>query len=395
MEVNLRYLSIFGLLIIMIRAYFNFGLHKNVKKLSSFQEFDKQCMSLAKTDVVAKSCEDFRFISENIIISGDGEVMKYLEHADDAPTVQHFIAIDLTNQKLREIKLENFPKDVVMRPHGFDVRNGKVYVVNHANNGDERVDIFQISGEKNVDTVQVKWLKVVRPPVPTATLNSVAAVSDDEIYVTHWLPYAAPKDGLHHPKGASEIGLIVGNLAYWLGMGVLKLPPFLYGSTATYRCLVDSGKCERAYSNFLSNNGIVADRTGEFLFIVDCGRSELNVFKRNKTDGKLTLQLVKPLLHNADNVMISPKPNESGLIELWLGTMPDTVAYLAEQHPIPGGLVQAFYDPKTNSMSLNDVFIHNGKIVSGVATAALWNKKVLMSGPKAYGGIVICDLEAK
>ena len=42
------------------------------------------------------------------------------------------VVLDKNKEKIFDIKIENFPKDVHISPDGMDYYNGKLYVINHA-----------------------------------------------------------------------------------------------------------------------------------------------------------------------------------------------------------------------------------------------------------------------
>jgi len=371
----------------------NFGMMKNVYRSQGFQRKRDSCRSLANTDVKAKSCEDFRFVSDNIIITGHGEISTFcFLKGVKSHTTDHLIAIDLNTELLTELPLTNFPKGIEFRPHGFEVKNNRVYVVNHAQNLSERVEIFELSNPTNIDRIAVKWIKAIEPPVPRGSLNSITAVSDEEIYVTHWLPRELPKAGLDHPETTEEKMNAVLGYAELLGARALGIPPLFHGHTGVYRCLVSTGKCDLAFGNFISSNGIAASPKGDFIFVADCMMEYVAVFARDGSTGKLTLKTTGKLPYAVDNVMLNPSPTSDGTFELWLGTMPDFVHYLTQPNGNPGGIAVGKYDPVKNSLTFVDYFTHDGAIVSGVATAAKWKNFVLLSGPKFKGGIAICDV---
>ena len=377
------------LAVLIGRFVVHFEVFKKLEEFPTFQKSQDQCRPVGST--ASGSCEDFRFISDNILIAGFESVNLALDFGNDAPHSKHMVAVDLTTEKHRLIDLEGFPFDQYQfRPHGIDYKApDRLFVVNHANDGVERVEVFEVSGQGALDTVKLKWIKAVTPPVPKLAMNSVTAVSPNEIYVTHWLPVDIPKGGMGHPKTPPEIANVVYNYGLLLGGRALGLPHFVGGKTSVYRCLVDKNQCELAFPGFVSSNGITSTPDGKFVFVVDCVRQFLAVFKRDTDTGKLTLAKSIDMIHTGDNIMVGSAKN--GKYELWVGTIPDLNKYLAKNKMLPGGLILITFDPRDLSLVVKDEFLHDGSKLEGVATAAKWRGKVLLGSPKKGGGILICE----
>jgi DNA-binding beta-propeller fold protein YncE len=375
-----------------------FQMTKNVKKLPSFNKY--ACRTLGDTDKSCSSVEDFRFISDDIIIAGYGNVIAYTDTGNNAPTGK-LLAIDLNTEKSRELNLENYPQNVAFRPHGlsFSKKTSRLYVINHANDGEERIEIFTVNHTTSFESVTVTWQDCIHPPVPAGTLNSVTEGSENDIYFTHWLTYAIPPDGNEHPHGFVEHMNVLRNYFYFLGGRLLSLKPLAHGTTYVYRCDLKSKQCTKAAGRFISCNGISATEDGKFVFVVDCSRQTLSVFNRDAATGKLTVQKVFNSPHLCDNVYcytVSPDK-----YELWMGSMPDFRATLGTSFNkkstvlVPGGLLTAEYDGKTGTMTFDDVYIHDGSMLPAVATGAKWKNLVLLSGPRAHGGILVADMSKK
>ena len=380
------------LAIFFARVAWNMELFKDVKSLPTFQKHPKSCRDLANTAKVAPSCEDFRFLSENILLLGVGAVIPGLEMGDDGPKTDQLAVVDMTTDKIRFLELKNFPRDKVFRPHGLEYEApNRLFVVSHAQQGEERVEIFEVSGQHSLATVELKWIGVVTPPVPKGTMNSITAVSVNEIYVTQWLPADVPRKGLLHPSGPVEILEVLYTVFYLIGHRMLGFPVFFGGRTGVYRCEVATNKCEKAFDGFVSANGITSTPDGRFVFVNDCLRQFIAVFEREANTGKLSLVLAKSLPHLGDNIHIHPLAD--GRMELWFGSIPDGIRFLLDLRPIPGGLMIGTFDPKNNSLEIHDGFIHDGTLLEAVATAAKWKNKVVLGGPKKTGGVLVCDVE--
>ena len=382
---------------VSIRVLFKLEFFKSIKSLRSFNRLKPRV--LAGTDKLAPSVEDFRFISENIVLLGKGCVLENLHNGDAAPENGAIVAVDMTTEVAITVDRHSFPNEIAFRPHGieFSSKTNRLYVVNHANNGEERLDIFSVEGKESLDTLKLTWKDCIHPPVPAGSTNAVTEASERDIYFTYWLPFPVPKQGLDRPNGLIDTLCVVGNYGVNLLGKVMGLEPFKYGFTSVMRCDLEAKRCEVAFPKFTSCNGIASSPDGTLLFVVDCFCQYLAVLNRDPVSGKLSRRKEFFLPHGADNVTCH-QLRSGNQYELWMGTVPDTWNYLLEgikkdKRLVPGGFLSAVYDADKNEMSFQDVLIHDGSVLPAVATAGRWKNKILMSGPRKTGGVLVFDEE--
>jgi len=145
--------------------------------------------------------------------------------------------------QIRPIELESWPKGVAFHPHGLYIRNNELYVVNHAySEGGERVEVFLIS---NVSAqVRLTYSRsLLLPDYMLGIANEVVFVSEQDFFVSTWLPRADTAQGRSHSLWRSLQGM--------LGM--------LLGLEDTYvhRCRGTEGPVEcRVVASGLSMNGM-------------------------------------------------------------------------------------------------------------------------------------------
>jgi DNA-binding beta-propeller fold protein YncE len=301
--------------------------------------------------------------------------------------------IDLKAQQSKKLDLNGFPG--TFRPHGLEVskRTKTIYVVNHADGMDERVEMFKYDGEGSLQNFTLRWAGAVRPPVPKLSLNSVTEASANHIYVTHWFSRDAPRKGKARAEdGGEKLNASIVNLEL-IGFRFLGLPAFAVGNTNVYLCTFPKKECTVAYSNFISANGIASDPEGKFVFVNDCARQDVSVFSRDAQTGALTLRAVHPLKHDADNVHVNRRAD--GKLELWFGTMPNiakSFIAMAMHHweMVPGGFLSVIYDPVSNTFQDEVDVQHDGSLLEDVATGAKYGNKILLGGP-ASAKLLMCD----
>ena len=243
-----RVLTLGLILFILIRGLFlNLDVLKDITKNPAFAK-SSSCRTFGDSKKITPSVEDFRFISQNLIILGSSQIVHWFEEGDKVEPLGKLVAADLTTEKMKALELINFPKGIAFRPHGLDFspRTNRLYVVNHANNGEERIEIFAVSNPESLETVELKWITSFHPvSVGKGLINSVTEVSENEIVFTYWIGYPVPEGGTNHPKTFTEFLNVLGiawGLAGWKFIG---LPPHLVGGTGFYHCNLQTNKCAR------------------------------------------------------------------------------------------------------------------------------------------------------
>jgi hypothetical protein len=356
----------------------------------------KTCRPLADTVQSAPSVEDFRFISPDLMIAGNGYTMEWVNLGQGSRQGK-LVLVDVQNEQTRPLELIGYPPDQIFKPHGLDYseQTKRLYVVNHGKH--DSIDVFTVAYPTSFSwcTVTYEMSIPLENVTPAGTANSVVEVLPDEILLTHWLPFGEPSDGMKDPAGiASKLRVmqIYGNV---IGGKIIGAPTSIIGRTSVFRCNLVSKKCEPIGNKFLSANGIALSPDKKFVFVVDCMHGDLTAFARNETSGALKHVATQNSLYAGDNIQVHVKPDGSYVI--YMGTISDFTCTLIEalvhdNRPCAGGLVSATFDGK--HFQFKNELIHDGTLLQSVATAVVWkgeeNGPVLLSGPKSSGGILIC-----
>jgi DNA-binding beta-propeller fold protein YncE len=355
----------------------------------------KKCRPLGDTSKTAPSVEDFRFISTDLIIAGNGFVIEFIDNGQNSRNGS-LVLVDIQNEQTRPLDLSGYPAGRIFKPHGMDYssKTGRLYVVNHAQH--DVVDVFKVSYPTSFFWCSVTFeMTIPLTNVPNGAANSVAEVSPDEILITYCLPFGMPAEGTKDPLGVAsklrvlQIGVNV------FGGKMLGLPHGWIGRTEVFRCSLVSKVCTPAATNFLSANGIALSPDKNFVFVADCFRNELTAFARNETSGALTRIINQPTPYTVDNIQIATKPD--GSYVLYMGSISSLACTLVEalthdDRPCPGGFITGTFDGK--QFTFKTEINYQGPLLPAVSHAAFWKDEsgsVLLSGPKSTGGILICE----
>jgi len=381
--------------VVVARIAQRLGAFVDVRSMPAFMSAS-ECSVVGDTARSAPASEDVRFVAPSLVLASSSNYADLRKDGEAPPGA--LVLVDLETERTRAVELEGFPADVGFWPHGLDVAGDstRVFVVNHALHA-ERVEVFELQHASSFDRARLKWVGGVVLPIARLAANSVASVSEDEFYVTHWLPEAVPPGGTELNKLATQRVFLE-----LLGVRVVDPPAFWVGRTAVYRCSLSKKSCALAFGGFLSANGIDSSPDGRFLFVVDCVRNELNVMRRDPASGALSLVRTHRYKHGIDNVVVSELPD--GKLQLQTGNIPDLWAFIVESAthttPIPGASLVAVFDPAKPDADL--VFhdelevVHDGTKVSGISVAVVWKRgnRVIMGGHKK-GGVLSCPLRGK
>ena len=92
--------------------------------------------------------ETFIPLSDNLFIGGSNNYkerfqnLKYLNHIYGKGSI---VVLDKNKEKIFDIEIENFSKDMPISPDGMDYYKGKLYIINHAFLEGERIEVFKVS----------------------------------------------------------------------------------------------------------------------------------------------------------------------------------------------------------------------------------------------------------
>lgn len=391
----------FFLTVLFVYVLFNFEYFKDVSKLEAYQRFStSKCHLLNGTQRFAPM-EDLKLVTPNIAIGAASSLASFYEHGDKIDPLGNIIAFDLTTERLKVLSLNDFPHLVVFRPHGihYSERTKRLFVVNHANNGEERIEIFSVKHLEDLEALEIQWIDFLNPPGGKGVVNSVTEVSDKQIYLTHSLPYPIPEGGMLHPESFQQfLQLLWGSGVFWKALG---LPPHLVGSTYVFFCDIETKRCGKLPAKFISANGIGSSADGSLLFVADTMRQTLTVFEKQNRNAlaiedeeavKWKVKKIEILPHTVDNLQVVSLGNHK--FEIWMGTSPDLIKTLKSisvgNVTAPGGFSKGLYDETTNKLEVEDILIHDGSFLSGTSSSIAWKNQIVFSSPKTPG-VLICS----
>ena len=176
----------------------------NIIKLTEFgkkvEEIGVNNLDCHKLDY-RNPIEDFVKINETFIIGSSFDVlhlfhdMDYLDPNKKVPNGA-MVAYDLNTNKLYEIKINNFPKDIPFHPHGIDLfQDIYLFVINHSfshTNSQERIELLSINFSNN-KVITLDYIKTfLLPQNHFGTSNALTAISLSTFYVSSSYPFPMP-----------------------------------------------------------------------------------------------------------------------------------------------------------------------------------------------------------
>ncbi|WP_435355862.1 SMP-30/gluconolactonase/LRE family protein [Emticicia sp. SJ17W-69] len=258
----------------------------------------------------------------------------------------------------KPIKLtEKLPFDD-FHPHGislFKAINGtkKLFVVNHRKTGNF-IEIFQFTDSTLVHLESITDPLFVSP-------NDIVGVGERTFYLTN--DHDEVKSDWRSKKDLLQIPM--GNACYF-----------------------DGKKASILAKGFLYANGINTSLDGRKLFVAATSGQKIKVFDRDVSTGSLT-ESDEIAINGADNIELDEVGN------LWVGCHPKLLAYLAHSKdhskPSPSEIIKINYQSK-GKVSLESVYLNDGKPVSGSSVGAVFGDKLLIGS--VFGNkVLLCTLK--
>lgn len=213
--------------------------------------------------------ETFIPLTNNLFIGGSTNYkerfrnLKYLNHIYEKGSI---IVLDKNKEKIFDIEIENFPKNIPISPDGMDYYNGKLYVINHAYLEGERIEVFKVS----LDPLKLIYEKTFKfDDKYFGKFNSITVINNDIFYVSEWLTIPLPLK--------KNISLIEKFL--------LKYYDFLKRALKLRFCAMikfnmKSNTLEKIDNSYgIANNGITYDRENKLLYLAQTFDKNIKVFK--------------------------------------------------------------------------------------------------------------------
>ena len=297
------------------------------------------------------------------------------------------------------LDIEGIPDDVqyCFMTHGLFLSNtsNRLYAVTH-HGSYSSVEIFQL--HYHVDAGNKPSLTWVRSVTSDSFLNMgpndvVEGITAGELYVTQFLPFSIPPFGLEHPETMVEkvqqYLLFPALLLLGLKLTTVHQCTFVDDSNVLADCHIASR------TRFKLANGIAISKDRSKLFVNDVTSHTIVVFERLES-GMLHQTDTIQLIHAVDN--IEYKFDNSGMEELWMGTLPDMLATLTnvknkpteQQSIVPGGLAVVTKETNGTWGKQRVVYNHDGSMLSKVSFGIAHGSKVFLGSPSS-SGILVCE----
>ena len=213
--------------------------------------------------------ETFIPLTDNFFIGGSTSYgkryqnFKYLEHIYEKGSI---VVYDKKNEKIFDIEIEGFPKNVPISPDGMDYYNGKLYVISHAFLEGERVEVFKVS----LNPLKLIYEKSFKfDDKYFGKFNSITVINDNIFYVSEWLTIPLPLNkniSFTHKILLKYYDTIKRGLKLrFTGMNQFNM------KTNTLK------KIDNSYG--IANNGITYDRENKLLYLAQTFDKNIKVFK--------------------------------------------------------------------------------------------------------------------
>lgn len=393
-----RLCTVLALSIPLFLAYIVHDLRTNLGHGKHIDFNDDSCTLLEAPVAI----EDFSAVGDgHCVIGGGGDIKDAFEYGSEVVKEGGVYLVNVTQGTIRKLFVieskvrPGLPKLVL---HGvfYSQRSRRLYAVNHDQQRGESIEVFQVTDTQKFD---LEHLASVRSEIwaPFALNDVVEGASDDELYVTQWLPFGFPRAGAKHPSltFTEKVEAIL----------MLPINLFRIRTTRVYRCkygVGDSepyGQCEVASPHrFVMANGIAISDDRQTVYVSDPTGRAIVTLKR-VARGKLEYVSQFQPLHTIDNIEVGPDGHLHG------GSIPIAFAsFSACDHGLgdtvtiggrslgcgrcPGGLLQMSVGSDGAGTAQADVLMHDGSKLHQVAAALKVGDRVVLGSPASPGALV-------
>jgi len=141
-------LLVFSSIIIIFISYCIYNEHSVMETFKTVDRINSSKNQKCKVYQSENSIETFIPLTDELFIGGSTNYktryynFKYLDHDYEKGSL---VILNKTSEKIEDIKIKNFPKNIPLSPDGLDYYNRKVYVINHAFLEGERVEVIKVS----------------------------------------------------------------------------------------------------------------------------------------------------------------------------------------------------------------------------------------------------------
>ena len=241
--------------------------------------------------------ETFIQLTDELIVGGSTNYnlryhnFKYLDHNYEKGSL---ILLNRTSEKLTNVEIENFPKNVPISPDGMDYYNGKLYVINHAFLEGERIEVLKVS----LNPFKLTYEKAFKfDEKYFGKFNSISVVNDDILYVSEWLTIPWPLN-----KNISKFKLFL-----------YKYIDLIKRALKLRLCVLNKYDMKKntiekiINSNGMANNGIAYDRENRLLYLAQTFDRNIKVFQLDEKGDVTKFIKDLPTGYGIDNLYFNKK----------------------------------------------------------------------------------------
>ena len=265
MKKLLIFTSIF-IIFISYLIYNELTVYEYFKKVNKINSSKNQKCKIYPSDY---PIETFIQLTDELFIGGSTNYnlrysnFKYLDHDYEKGSL---IILNRTSEKLFNIEIENFPKNIPISPDGMDFYNGKLYVINHAFLEGERIEVIKVS----LNPLKLTYEKAFKfDEKYFGKFNSIAIINDDIFYISEWLTIGLPLN-----KNISKFKLFLYKYIDLIKRA-LKLRLCVLNKYDMKKNVLEKVKG----SNGMANNGVAYDRENKLLFMAQTFDRNIKVYK--------------------------------------------------------------------------------------------------------------------
>lgn len=272
-----------------------------------------------------------------------------------APERGEIYGLDLTRADAMPVPLTGGqPAD--FRPHGISLWQGadgtpRLFVINHRSTGEHEVVLYDVAPGRLQFVESITYPELTSP-------NDLVAVGPRQFYASNDRGYRK--------------GTLMG-----VAEGLLQLP----AASVSY---FDGTNGRLAVEGLIFANGMNVSSDGTTVYVAECLRRAVGVYDRDVATGAMSRRERIDLGTCPDNIEV----DEEG--KLWIAAHPKLFQFLehAEDATQLSPTQVLRVDPHTNAVA--EVFLDDGTLLSGTATAAVAGKHMVLS-PVFDPKVLVCD----
>ena len=262
-------LIIFSSIIIIFISYLVYNEHSVMETFKTVDKINSSKNQKCKVYPSENAIETFLPITDELFIGGSTNYktrfynFRYLDHDYEKGSL---IIFNKTSEKIENIKIKNFPKNVPISPDGLDYYNGKLYIINHAFLEGERVEVIKVS----FNPLELTYEKAFKfDDSFFGKFNSISVVNDNIFYISEYLILPLPLS-----KDISKFRL----LSYKYIDRIKRA--FKLRLTYLYKFDMNKNKLEVVKgSNGMDNNGVSYDRQNKILYLAQTLDRNIKAFQ--------------------------------------------------------------------------------------------------------------------